>query len=66
MNNTPMTKRQIRAGLREVRRFERAERAALRRELSLYATEADRNDFLIMLDGYRDEQTADLRALMAR
>ncbi len=61
-----LSRRQTRSGLREVRRFERAQRRSLRRELALYSTESDRIDFLTMLDSYRDEQTAELRALLTR
>lgn len=42
------------------------ERQALVAELAAFSTESDRNDLSMLLDSYPDEQTAELRTILAR
>jgi hypothetical protein len=61
--------RAIRASLRsekhEGRRAARAARKSLERELASYTSPGDLNDLEAMLDRYSDEETADIRRILA-
>jgi hypothetical protein len=46
-------------------RDERAARALLQRELSSYHSTADLNDLHAILDRYSDQETADIRRILA-
>lgn len=50
--------------LREARQA-RAARKALERDLASYTTEADLNDLDAILDRHSDEETADIRRILA-
>lgn len=41
------------------------DRLALEAEMAAYNTESERNDLSTLLDSYPDEQTAELRAILA-
>jgi Flp pilus assembly protein TadD len=46
-------------------RDERAARTALERELASYTTSEDLNDLHAILDRYSDQETADIRRILA-
>jgi hypothetical protein len=54
----------IRDELREAREA-RAARKALERDLASYTTQADLNDLDAILDRHSDEETADIRRILA-
>lgn len=54
----------IRDELREAREA-RAARKALERDLASYTTQADLNDLDAILDRHTDEETADIRRILA-
>jgi uncharacterized protein YpiB (UPF0302 family) len=54
----------IRDELREAREA-RAARKALERDLASYTTQADLNDIDAILDRHSDEETADIRRILA-
>ncbi len=54
----------VRTQIREIR-DERAERAQLERELGNYTSPADLNDLYAILDRYSDQETADIRRILA-
>jgi len=54
----------VRAQLRESRE-ERAGRAQLERELASYSSPADLDDLHAILDRYSDQETADIRRILA-
>jgi hypothetical protein len=54
----------VRSQLRESRDAHAA-RAALERELDSYNSEADLNDLHAILDRYSDQETADIRRILA-
>ncbi len=54
----------IRGELREAREA-RAARKALEHDLASYTTEADLNDLDAILDRHSDEETADIRRILA-
>ncbi len=54
----------IRDELREAREA-RAARKALERDLASYTTQADLNDLGAILDRHSDEETADIRRILA-
>jgi hypothetical protein len=54
----------VRTQLRE-NREERAERARLERELASYSSPADLDDLHAILDRYSDQETADIRRILA-
>jgi hypothetical protein len=47
------------------RRAAKRERAALQRQMASYANHADRLDLQATLDRYPDEETAELRSILA-
>ena len=47
------------------RRATKRERAALQRQMASYANHADRLDLQATLDRYPDEETAELRSILA-
>ena len=49
----------------ELRRANRAQRAALEREIAGYTSHGDRLDLEAILDRYADEDTRDIRAILA-
>jgi hypothetical protein len=51
---------------RETGRAARARRASLERQLSCYATPAERRDLLATLDQYPDQVTHELRDILTR
>jgi hypothetical protein len=57
--------RAIRQSLAASRREERYARRALERELATYTSPGDREDLEAMLDRYPEEQTADIRRILA-
>ena len=54
----------VRTQLRESHE-ERTERARLERELASYSSPADLDDLHAILDRYSDEETADIRRILA-
>lgn len=50
----------------EARRAARRERKVLASELAHYVTDADRFDLEAMLDRYPDDQTLEIRQMLAR
>ncbi len=54
----------VRDHIRESR-DERAARASLQRELSIYHSDADLNDLHAILDRYNDQDTAQIRRILA-
>jgi hypothetical protein len=54
----------VRTQLRESRDTH-AERAALARELASYTSPADQDDLYAILDRYSDQETADIRRILA-
>ncbi len=54
----------VRTQLRENRK-ERAERAQLERELASYNSPSDLDDLHAILDRYSDQETADIRRILA-
>jgi hypothetical protein len=54
----------VREQIRESRE-ERAARAALERELASYSSESDLNDLHAILDRYSDQETAQIRRILA-
>jgi hypothetical protein len=54
----------VREQIRESRE-ERAARAALERELASYSSTADLNDLHAILDRYSDQETAQIRRILA-
>jgi ribosomal protein S17E len=55
----------LRTAKREVIRTARAERKTLKRDLAGYTTPGDRADLEAILERYSDEETADIRKLLA-
>jgi aerobic-type carbon monoxide dehydrogenase small subunit (CoxS/CutS family) len=55
----------LKASKREVMRTARAERKALKRDLAGYTTPGDLNDLEAILDRYSDQETADIRRMIA-
>ena len=49
----------------ELRRADRAQRAVLEREIAGYTSHGDRLDLEAILDRYADEDTRDIRAILA-
>lgn len=54
----------VREQIRESRE-ERAARAALERELASYSSASDLNDLYAILDRYSDQETAQIRRILA-
>ncbi len=54
----------VRAQIRETR-DERTERAQLERELGAYTSPADLDDLYAILDRYSDQETAEIRRILA-
>jgi multidrug resistance efflux pump len=54
-----------RAGLRGARKFERARRRALQAELSVYRTQAERNELLTLLENQSGDEADEIRQLLA-
>ncbi len=54
----------IRAGVRQIRQAH-ASQQALRRDLDTYTTDSDLNDLGATLDRYDDDDTRDIRAILA-
>ena len=55
----------LRAARREDRRAARAARDSLERDLASYTSPGDLNDLDAILDRYSDEETADIRRILA-
>jgi hypothetical protein len=55
----------LRASKREDRRAARAARTSLERDLATYTTPADLNDLDALLDRHSEEETADIRRILA-
>jgi hypothetical protein len=55
----------LRAAKREDRRAARAARTSLERDLASYTSPGDLNDLDAILDRYSDEDTADIRRILA-
>ena len=55
----------LRASQREDRRAARAARTSLERDLASYTSPGDLNDLDAILDRYSDEDTADIRRILA-
>jgi hypothetical protein len=49
----------------DARRTAKRNRAVLQRQMASYASQADRLDLQATLDRYPDEETADLRSILA-
>jgi hypothetical protein len=64
MESMTRTAAAIRDELREAREA-RAARKALERDLASYTTQADLNDLDAILDRHSDEETADIRRILA-
>ena len=55
----------LRSSKREDRRAARGARTSLERDLAVYTSTADLNDLNATLDRYSDEQTAEVRRILA-
>jgi len=55
----------LRGQLRHIRQAH-ADRRALERELATYTSQSDLDDLHAILDRYSDEETADIRRMLAR